>query len=553
MDEIKAKLISSLEKVFPEQEPCSPKEGLTLGALWGEEVSFQIACYNGFEEPQWIKLKVISPLERYIRVRKVELVPSKFPAPVLRDEEYLRVTPGLFPDLLKSIKDNRVRLLPEQWKSLWVDVNVSEGIAPGAYPVRIEVTDKTGRVAANIDTRLEVIGARLPQLSLKHTEWFHGDCLADYYKIKVFSKRHWDIMANFIETAVRRNCNMILVPMFTPPLDTQIGGERTTIQLVDVEAKDGIYYFDFDKLKRFITMCRKKGIRYFEMSHLFTQWGAKAAPKIMATVKGKYKQIFGWDTPATGGEYERFLNCYLPNLTEKLKKWGIQDVTYFHISDEPGKQDLEHYKKALDIVSPCLKDFHMMDAISDYEFYKNGLVREPVCATDHIGPFLENKTENLWAYYCTCQSRQVSNRFMAMPSYRNRIYGIQAYKYGITGILHWGYNFYNSQYSLEQINPYENTDSSEAFPSGDSFLVYPGAEGKPEESIRIMVMDEAMNDYRAMQLLEQLAGRDKVFELIAGGCAGKLTFSEYPKSVDYLLKLRNSVNQEIKKEITKIQ
>lgn len=36
---------------------------------------------------------------------------------------------------------------------------------------------------------------------------------------------------------------------------------------------------------------------------------------------------------------------------------------------------------------------------------------------------------------------------MAMPSARNRGYGLQVYKYGIEGILHWGFNFYNSDYS----------------------------------------------------------------------------------------------------------
>ncbi|MGF7142988.1 hypothetical protein HNQ56_001410 [Anaerotaenia torta] len=549
MSELKVKMLHSLEKVFPDQEPDSRGEDGGLSALWGEEVSFQMAYCNDSCQSPWVTVQVISPLKEHIRVRKVDLVPSRYPAHVLRDEDYLKGTPGMFPDLLKNLQENRVRLIQGQWRSLWIDVAVSERILPGTYPVRIELREEAGCAAASIDTQIEVIGVRLPDLNLKHTEWFHGDCLADYYNVKVFSKKHWDIMDSFIETAARRNCNMILVPMFTPPLDTKIGGERTTIQLVDVKVGEGQYHFNFDRLKRFITLCRKKGIRYYEMSHLFTQWGAKAAPKIMAMVEGNYQRIFGWDTPSAGGEYENFLNCYLPSLTEKLKEWGIQDVTYFHISDEPGKDDLGSYKKAWEIASRHLKDFHIIDAISDYEFYKNGLVKEPVCATDHIEPFLENKTENLWAYYCTGQARLVSNRFMAMPSYRNRIYGIQVYQYRLTGILHWGYNFYNSQNSLEYINPYENTDSSESFPSGDSFLVYPGTDGRPEESIRIMVLDEALNDYRAMQLLEQLAGRDKVSELIEKDCGGELTFSQYPRSAEYLLTLRASVNQEIKKQI----
>ena len=63
---------------------------------------------------------------------------------------------------------------------------------------------------------------------------------------------------------------------------------------------------------------------------------------------------------------------------------------------------------------------------------------------------------------------------------------MQLYKYKIIGILHWGYNFYNSQFSLEKINPYQVTDAGGAFPSGDAFLVYPGEDRHPEESIRMM-------------------------------------------------------------------
>lgn len=151
----------------------------------------------------------------------------------------------------------------------------------------------------------------------------------------------------------------------------------------------------------------------------------------------------------------------------------------------------------------------------------------------------------MWTYYCTGQYYEVSNRFMSMPSARNRIYGVQLYKYDIVGILHWGYNFYNSQFSIEHINPYEVTDAGNAFPAGDPFLVYPGADGHPEESIRMMVHDEAMADLRALELLESLTSKEHVMELIEGELFEPLTFCTYPKSEMYLITLRNRINREI--------
>ena len=46
--------------------------------------------------------------------------------------------------------------------------------------------------------------------------------------------------------------NTILVPTFTLPLDTEVSGQRTTVQLVDVDKNGTKYKFNIDKVKRFI-------------------------------------------------------------------------------------------------------------------------------------------------------------------------------------------------------------------------------------------------------------------------------------------------------------
>ena len=425
-----------------------------------------------------------------------------------------------------------------------MDVDITNEIPAGEYEIELQLI-KEGEVVCSAKQKVTVIGTELPKLDIMHTEWMHADCLADYYHVEVFSEEHWKLLENYFQEYVKRDCNMMLTPLFTSPLDTAIGLERTTCQLIDVEVKDGEYVFGFEKLKRWIDLCKECGIEYFEMSHLFSQWGAKYAPKVVATVNGKEEKIFGWHTPAVG-EYTRFLESFLPQLTAKLREWGIADVTYFHISDEPREEHLESYKAAKESLGNMLDGFHTFDALSSYEFYRHGLIDKPVPGNNEIEEFLANGLTDMWTYYCTGQFYEVSNRFMSMPSARNRIYGVQLYKYEIIGVLHWGYNFYNSQYSIEHINPYEVTDAAGAFPSGDPFLVYPGENGQPEESLRMMVHDEAMTDLRALKLLESLTSREHVMELIEGNLPEPLTFKRYPKSDMYLIQLRDRVNREIK-------
>ena len=68
-------------------------------------------------------------------------------------------------------------------------------------------------------------------------------------------------------------------------------------------------------------------------------------------------------------EYTKFLQTYLPQLTAKLKEWGI-DKNLFHVSDEPTLHFLESYKAAKESVAEYLKDFVIIDALSDYEFIR---------------------------------------------------------------------------------------------------------------------------------------------------------------------------------------
>ena len=541
------KLVSCLQKVFPDEEPRYSPECQKITTLKGETVSFQMAFRGSGFLKEIVRVECISPIADSIRIRSVENVPVGRACNDQVDDNYLRTEAGLYPDLLRELDQGIVSISPNQWRSLWIDVEATVDMKAGNYPIKLRVT-KENEVIGTVKTEIIIYDAVLPKQKIMHTEWMHADCLADYYKVEPFSEEHWRILDHFFELYVKRGGNMMLTPMFTPPLDIALGGERTTVQLVGVKKNGNTYEFDFSKMKRWIDLCIQHGIEYFEMSHLFSQWGARYAPKIIAEVNGEQRQIFGWHTPAVG-EYTEFLNIYLPQLRSHLEEWGISEKTYFHLSDEPGANDVTSYKAARDSVDSLLKGFHTFDALSDFEFYRQGLVDKPVPGNNEIAEFLEHGVDNMWVYYCTMQYLDVSNRFMAMPSARNRIYGLQIYKYDIIGILHWGYNFYNSQWSTRHINPYEVTDADYGFPAGDSFLVYPGEDGYPEESIRGMVLNEALNDLRACQLLEALTSKEYVLGILEEFLAEPLTFTNYPKSDAYLIMTRNRINGEIAKFI----
>jgi len=538
--QIETRCLSSLAKVFADA-PLSDDPVRKMTCLGNETVSFQVA-YRSNRLLKGIRVRLESDLSEYASVRAVGLAPSELTMYPKHDENVLRTEPGLYPDPLFPIDGDGVAALPNQWRSLWVTIDVPAGTAPGARPVRVLLESESGEPLGEETFELEVLAASLPEQTLIHTEWFHTDCIATYYRLDVFSEAHWAMIDKFVQTAVKHGINMILTPLFTPPLDTAVGGERPTVQLVDVTKTGDAYEFGFEKLTRWIDLCRSRGIRYFELSHLFTQWGAKHAPKIVATEDGVTRRIFGWDTDAAGEEYKSFLSQFIPALTAYLKERGLEDSCYFHVSDEPNADHLESYRSASGIVRQYADGFPMIDALSDYSFYKEGLVKQPVPGSNHIEEFLENQVPNLWTYYCCSQFQNVSNRFFCFPSARNRIIGMQLFKYDIAGFLHWGYNFWYSQYSKRPIDPFRETDAGYAFPSGDAFLVYPGEDG-PIESIRMEVFYEALQDLRALRLLQSFVGKEEVITLLED--RGEITFDRYPTDAEWLLAKRDQINRAI--------
>ena len=552
---LKVKFISALEKCRMDENFDDKKELKKLSLLKNEHQSLQFLMRESSGLPTRIisKVKVVSPLANFITLKNVEQV--YVPMAVGKgcgDDNYISTGPGLFPDLLTPLRYDNSAIIPaDQLRCLWIDIK-PDGSLSGEFPLKIELySEDGGELYAESTVDIEIIDATLPETDRLYTQWFYVDCLADYYNVPIWSERHWQIIENFLSAATAGGINMILTPLFTLPLDTKVGGSRPTAQLVDVNLKDGKYTFGFDRLERWIDMLLRHNVKRIEISHLFTQWGAAHAPKIVANVDGGQKQIFGWDTDSAGKDYVGFLRAFLKELVPYLKNKGVFDICVFHISDEPNIKHLETYTKAKKAVCDLLEGATVIDALSDYEFYKTGAVQTPVPACDEIEPFIKAGVKPLWTYYCCVQSKEVPNRFVAMPSSRNRIMGVLEYKYDIKGFLQWGFNFYYNRFSDTLINPFADNCGDYFVPAGDAFSVYPKADGTALYTIHFLVFKHSREDLRAFDLLESLTSREHVMNIINENVDYDMTFKKYPRESDYILALRQKVNEEIKKRTEK--
>ncbi len=526
---IDVKLLNSLIPIFPDKKP-SGKELKKLTLCQNQASQFQMAfkitdadtsCENFF-----IRVESDIPISIYY----INNVPVIHTSSIDND-----LQAGLYPDILLHKKTNPklhnsaypwrdfitednedvlLRAYNDSWQGIWFCVNeYSKTIKSGVFDIKISLYDTQNKLLNSVSISVDVLPFKLPRPKLLYTNWFHYDCLAELYNEKVFTDRYFEILSDYIEKASRNGMNMILLPAFTPPLDTGINDERMTVQLVEVTKTNGKYSFDFSLMKRFIDICRKNGITHFEHSHFFTQWGAKNAPKIIVCENGKYKKMFGWKAKATGKAYVSFLRQYIKSLKVFLAQEKLEKNILFHISDEPNEDMLESYNAARNTIIDLLDGYMVGDAMSHIEFYEKGFCNIPISTTSTIHDFI-GKCDNLWAYYTGLSSLEGrSSRILTISRERNRMLGIQLYYYNIKGFLHWAYNNYYGEQSRYRFNPAINPCGGFALP-GTSYMVYPSFDGKCFQSVRQKTFAEGLCDIRLLQLLEKLRGRDVCNKLI---------------------------------------
>ena len=529
------KLISSLEKIY-DNDSMPLKDFKSFSMLKNEKKSFQIVIEADNEGKA--ELKINSDFSKY-ELYSVEHVKSDLPMADKDADDYYRFSEsGYYPDLLLPVQGEAVEF-KKGINVFWVEL-FGKAASVGLHKIEVNIEDFV------VNVEVDVIDAELDFNDFVYTCWFHSDCLMSYYNFDAFSDEYWRVVENFLKTAVDYGMTCVLTPIFTPPLDTEIGKERPTVQLVDITLKDGKYSFNFDKLTRWIEMAERCGIRYFELSHLYTQWGARHAPKIMARVDGEYKRIFGWDTKANSKKYRQFLADFAKEITKYFEDKGINDRVFIHVSDEPSTFVIPKYSRASKHIHKIFKGYRIIDALSDYLFYKLKIVSNPIPANDHIDRFLGN-VDDLWTYYCSGQRKHyVSNRFFCNESLRTRVIGYQLFKYDIRGFLQWGYNFYYTQLSKGLIDPFKVTDAGGKFPSGDSFIVYPAADGTAYHSLRLKVFYDGLQDMAALNTLKKLSNKKTCIDIIEENGKFDLTFRNYPHDSEWLLDTREEINKRIK-------
>lgn len=505
---------SALVKICDISDCVQIKRGVCLE---NESFAFQLLLKSDAS----VSRKVAVSADIPVNVYRVFNKKGNFDSHIKTEDYFIHTPDDMYPELL--LKADILEMEKNTTATLFVEIPAL-GKSAGEYDITISIGEE------QVVFPLTVLPQKLIKNDLLTTNWMHLDGICHYYNVAPFSDDFYKRFIPFLSSYVKMGNTMLLIPLFTPPLDTAVGGERLTTQLVKVYKDGKNYTFDFSEVKKYILLAKEYGIEYFEFSHLFTQWGGECAPKIIAIENGEEKRIFGWDTASEDESYLDFLKQFFKAFVPVIEGLGIRERSYLHLTDEPHEKHIHTYERLSAFVRQHSNGLRILDALSCYDFMKKGMVDLPAICMDSQDFALFKNVERL-LYYCVYIDKDyLTNRYFHMPLLRTAILGMQLYSENVKGFLHWGYNFYNTQYSKAPVNPYEDASAGGGFVQGDSFVVYPAEDGV-NYSIRYFALLKGFEDYRLLKTVEQKLGRNVVENILKNeGIEG---IRKYPHEVQW--------------------
>lgn len=403
-----------------------------------------------------------------------------------------------YPDIQKPGKS--VNVLSNTTQGIWLHVWVSTEAQEGIYPICCTVKTTRGDFTAHISLRIYPVVIPEPAKSEFGHEYFfcstayfspeeHGAWtppVTPFYDTYRYSDPWWELMKNYAKAMKVLRVNSLNLPIMDFLVDA--GSKRTG---------EKTWEFDFTLLDRFIEHFLQYGsFRYITI-------GAMIASVYGETVIAVDEQghLVWYKTSEPQAEY--WLRAVLGALYQHFTQKGWLNMLHFRLEDEPHTSNVWLWAKEIsDQVAPGVVCGEPLDthAISlELAGKCNQYVpRLEVYASD---PYFYRQRQaagdTVWCYSCCFPEEDWwLNKFIDLPHSYSRMIKWACYSQGITGFLHWGFNFWGEK-TIYGIQP-------NARYKGDGYIVYPDVENFDVMlSTRAVATREGLYDWELLHMLGQ--------------------------------------------------
>lgn len=421
--------------------------------------------------------------------RFVGYVPVAIPTPrPARDT--LRVPPADFPDPL--LEDASMDVPAGKTQPVWVTVRIPKTVRPGEYRATLRLTAKSpgGPVALEAPLALRVYNVSVRPQRLKVTNWFNLSSPHMAAQRKPFSPEYWDLVKRYARNMAehRQNVARIITLDFA----------RFSMH------PDGTLAVDWSRFDRIVRIFQAEGIHTIEGGHLGGRSGDWESPFVMYVGRVENGKVVMGAADPTSPEAVRFHAFFLQALVRHLKEKGWSENYIQHIADEPVSTNIDSYRAIAGLVRKYAPGMKIVEATHSKDLV--GSIDVWVPQLDHLHQASDYYAarraagDEVWFYTCLYPQGEYANRLMELPLVKTRLLHWINDRYGLTGYLHWGYNYWGKD------SPYLVTNREHGggtvLPAGDAWIVYPGPKG-PIDSIRFEAMRDGIADYELLQMLRE--------------------------------------------------
>lgn len=514
-DGLKMEVVSPLKRIFRSTALVEQKSPMIeLWAAGNEYESAQVALQS--EAIALINKVESSSLHAVSgHVIPANLFKARFPAYVfVRNHtgktplsELEGTVPGEFPDPLEEKTTLKFQGTSSIFGTWYIPPNTPSGDYRGELSIYTGID--TG-IVVHIPVIIHVWNFTLPSKpSLLMTNWIYLSQIEAQYKIKRGSNEFWKVVEEIALDMKRHRQSVAFTPLCL---------------ITSYKHSDGRYTFDFANYDRWINIFKRYGFQIFEGSHLFH--GGNSYNILQANGE----QIEFGETQLATSEGTAYLSSLLKSLYQKNLKLGIQSVYLQHIADEASLEKSSLYRNVAILVRDAMPNVSNIDATELSASERVGMMDIPVTLigkplavsslnitsksqistdtliTKHVNePASEIDAKSVMWWYTALNIRgMLPNRFIDYPLIKMRMISWISWRYGVSGYLHYGYNWW---YSGSTKTPWQDVEQGGTYPPGDGFIVYPPKTAfnhAPISTLRWEAFREGAEDYEYMRLLESL-------------------------------------------------
>jgi len=425
-------------------------------------------------------------------------------------ETLIRTGEGYYPDPLSNNESIEVR--QDETQPLWITVHVPENCTEGFYEGYVHIKTNIGNRIVNYS--VEVCDIAIPDADKANFDFMHHqqisgtwyydatkghhpqDVIKQIYGWNRWTPQWWELVEDMSKKMKESRCNVLFVNSQQLLLD---GG--TVLE-------NGKFKFDWSKFDEYIQFfLDRKVVKKLEGLHFGSTIGDVGKTfKSYVLKNNEHGILCSSNVEPMGEDCDAFFSQFVPALYNHLKEKGWLEMWMQHLGDE-AVSDLQHrqYSYYMEKMKTSAPDMHCGDPTFTLASAHNAVQK----GADIVTPIeelyqkykvnfdsLKQEGVKVYVYNCCGPGHKWLNRFIDKPVWQQRSLGWLCYKWGISGWLHWGWNFWVEWYQDKL-----HTIDDEGF-KGDHYSVYPDIENnKIKNSIREIAIRDMSEDYELLTAL----------------------------------------------------